>query len=115
MNTETKNNNEPERAPAEKSAPTLAELQVQTTLAINRLQHLENALGEITHLRRKIYDLTDSRAKVARHAAKLAELLRRIVRVSPKLRMPVDGLAFSDTLIIGDAKNAIADFERSAR
>jgi hypothetical protein len=36
----------------------------------------------------------------------IAEILQRIIRVSPKLKMEVDGVTFYDTLIIKDAINA---------
>ncbi len=65
-------------------SPTLAEFQVQETLAINRLQHLDGALAEIQHLRTKTYTLTDERAKFARkaaHADKLAEACRIVAGV----------------------------------
>ncbi len=50
-----------------------AELQIQTTLAINRLQHLDGALNEIQHLRRQIYILTDQRAQLTRALVAIKE------------------------------------------
>jgi hypothetical protein len=45
------------------------------------------------------------------HAANMAELLTRIIRVSPKLKMEVDGVTFYDTLIIKDAINALESWK----
>ncbi len=49
--------------------------------------------------------------RAVNHADKLAEILQRIVRVSAKLTMAVDGVTFADTIIISDAKNILARYE----
>ena len=41
----------------------------------------------------------------------IAEILQRIIRVSPKLKMEVDGVTFYDTLIIKDAINALESWK----